>query len=294
MSELNLAISSRKSSASGLDNISPIMFKHLPSNALVSFLSIINNILTTNQVPSSWSSYRVIPIPKPNSNNSFCPIALSSYLCKVFEFMLKTRLACKPVCFQKRHGSMNYLSTFIGYIYHSFNNKEFFVATIVDIRSAFLQGSCYSPILFNVYMSIVEKHLSSWDHKCLMYADDLVIFSSNKFFNLTIDNLNFALKNLSNILIEVSFDIAPEKCKSIIFTRHRYLNNLNIFFNNNIIPFVPKITYLGITLDPKLHWVPHVTSLTTFTSRWSNFLRSVTGTWWGFQFFINIFINCTL
>ena len=33
MSELNLTISSRKSITSGLDNISPIMLKHLPLNA---------------------------------------------------------------------------------------------------------------------------------------------------------------------------------------------------------------------------------------------------------------------
>jgi len=93
MSELYLAISSRKSTASSLDNISSIMLKHLPSNALVYLLSIMNNILSSNQVPPSWTSYRVIPIPKPNSNVSFRPIALSSSLCKVFEYnMLKTRL----------------------------------------------------------------------------------------------------------------------------------------------------------------------------------------------------------
>jgi len=84
MSELNLAISSRKSTSSGLDNISPIMLKHLPSNALAYLLSIMNNILSSNQVPPSWTSYHVIPIPKPNSNDSFRPIALSSSLCKVF------------------------------------------------------------------------------------------------------------------------------------------------------------------------------------------------------------------
>lgn len=113
------------------------------------------------------------------------------------------------------------------------------------------------------------------------YADDLVIFSSNKSLNISIDNINSALKDLKFILTKLSFEVAPEKCKSVIFTRRRYINHLNIYFDNNIIPFVPTITYLGIILDPKLRWSPHITSLTTFTSRWSNFLRSITGTWWG-------------
>jgi len=48
----------------------------------------------------------------------------------------------------------------------------------------------------------------------------LVIFTSNTTLNYGIDNLNVTLKDLSDILIKVSFEIAPEKSKSIIFTRH--------------------------------------------------------------------------
>ncbi|KAL4132407.1 hypothetical protein QTP88_009561 [Uroleucon formosanum] len=47
ITKLNLAISSRKSIASGLDNISRILLKHVPTNALVSLLNIFNEILTT-------------------------------------------------------------------------------------------------------------------------------------------------------------------------------------------------------------------------------------------------------
>ncbi|KAL4113880.1 hypothetical protein QTP88_017437 [Uroleucon formosanum] len=147
MTELDIAISSRKSTASGLNNISPIMLKHLPVNAIDCLLSILDNILATQQVPSTWTSYRVIPIPKLNSNNSFRPISLSSSICKVFEFMLKSRLdwwlesnSILPTnlfAFRKGMGTLECLSTFIGKIYHSFNNKEFFVATFVDIRGAF-------------------------------------------------------------------------------------------------------------------------------------------------------------
>jgi hypothetical protein len=69
------------------------MLKPFPSNTLAYLLSIMNNILTFNQVPPSWTAYRVIPIPKPNSNDSFRPIALSSSLCKVFLYAEnKTRL----------------------------------------------------------------------------------------------------------------------------------------------------------------------------------------------------------
>jgi hypothetical protein len=106
-------------------------------------------------------------------------------------------------------------------------------------------------------MSIVEKHPSSLG---------LIIFTSNKHHNFAIENLNFALKNLSNILIRVFFEVAPEKSISVLFTGRRYLNHPNILINNIIIPIVPNVTYLGITLNSKLGWLPHINSLTAFVS----------------------------
>ncbi|KAL4142166.1 hypothetical protein QTP88_004679 [Uroleucon formosanum] len=343
MSELKFAISSRKSIAPGLDNISPALLKHLPDNALVSLLNIFNNFLATQQFPTSWSFYRVIPIPKSNSNTSFRPIALSSSLCKIFEHILKSRLdwwlesnSILPpnlFAFRKGMGTIECLSTFIGNIYHSFNNKEFFVATFIDIRGAFdsvnihtlidhiislnappvfgnmllslfnkrnlvfsssfgssntrstftglPQGSCLSPLLFNIYMSIVAKSLLRSGHKCLIYADDIVIFSSNKSLHLAIELLNNALKDLKTILTNISLEIAPEKCKSVIFTRRRYADHPNIYLDDFHIPFATIVTYLGISLDTKLRWLPHIKSLSSFTARWSNFLRTVSNTWWG-------------
>jgi potassium voltage-gated channel Eag-related subfamily H protein 8 len=147
LSELQLVISSRKSIASRLDNISPLMLKNLLKSALDSLLSIMNNILNNQQISSSWNSYKIIPIPKQNSNTSFRPIAISSSLCKIFEQMLKSRLdwwlesnsilSTNIFAFRKGLGTTECLATFIGHIYHSFNNKQFFAATFVDIRGAF-------------------------------------------------------------------------------------------------------------------------------------------------------------
>jgi hypothetical protein len=153
-----------------------------------------------------------------------------------------------------------------------------------NIRSTFTglrQGSCLSPILFNIYMSIIATQLSRYGHECLIYADDLVVFSLDKSLDLVIDRINLALRDLKNILTNLSLEIALEKCKSVIFTRRRYADNFNITLDDYAIPFARNVTYLGITLDPKFRWQPHLLSLSAFTSRWSNFLQSVSNTWWG-------------
>ena len=78
-----------------------------------------------------------------------------------------------------------------------------------------------------------------------------------------------------------SSSIAPEKYKALIFTRRRYLPPLNVYLDNSTIPYVSDVSYLGISFDSKLRWVPHMSSLTKFLTCWSNFLRSVAGIWWG-------------
>jgi len=60
-------------------------------------------------------------------------------------------------------------------------------------------------------MSIIEEHFSRPGHQCLIYADDLVIFSSNKSFNLATEYLNSALKDLKSFLIKVSLKVTPDK-----------------------------------------------------------------------------------
>lgn len=239
--------------------------------------------------------------------------------------------------FRRGRGITQCLAKCTGKIYQSFNNREFFIATFVDIRgvvpsiqSSFPyysliskpsifrlfspisyhffspignyfpsllysanvrftttdlpQSSCLSPILFNIYKSSVVKQLETLGHKCLVYADDIVTYIHNQNIDLatiaTI-SLNNALEPLHNILSSSFFSIAPEKCKALIFTRRRFNNCPDIIINGHILPFVNNYKYLGLTLDAKLRWSPHLEELKNFSSHWSNFHRAVTNTWWG-------------
>jgi hypothetical protein len=136
LSELIYAISFRRSSASGLENISPLILKNLPPNALEVLLRILNNILTTQRLPSSLSSFHVILIPKANSFTSFRCIALSTAVCKIFEHIVKSRLdwwlESKEILFNnlfsfcKGKGTLKCLSVFSGHIYRAFNDNKIF------------------------------------------------------------------------------------------------------------------------------------------------------------------------
>ena len=94
--ELKDALSNAENSSPGEDTILYDMLRHLPENAKVFLLKIINKIWETGIMPGSWKIALVIPIKKPNKDpfqpTSYRPIALTSCVCKIMEKMINTRL----------------------------------------------------------------------------------------------------------------------------------------------------------------------------------------------------------
>lgn len=120
----------------------------------------------------------------------------------------------------------------------------------------------------------------TFGHECLVYADDLVIFSYNLNFNIAIVSLSNSLELLYKYLTSSFFPVAPKKCKAMIFTRWWYLLFPDII-NETSISIIHNIKYLGLTLNSLLCWASHLQYLIKFTSCWFNFLISVFNMWWG-------------
>ena len=78
------------------DDIHYQLLKHLPVSTLLILLEIFNEIWKTGNIPKSWKEATVIPIPKPDKDHTdptnYCPIALTSCICKTMERMIYDRL----------------------------------------------------------------------------------------------------------------------------------------------------------------------------------------------------------
>jgi hypothetical protein len=101
-------------------------------------------------------------------------------------------------------------------------------------------------------MSPICLSLASPDFKVLLYADAIVIFSSDKYLDRSVNILNNALKLLSSQLSSSFFTIAPEKSYFMIFTRKRISIHIHLVLDNNIIQPTSSVSFLGLKLDPKL------------------------------------------
>lgn len=73
------------------------------------------------------------------------------------------------------------------------------------------QGSCLSPILLNIYMSVVARSLEDVGIPYFIYADDIVIFYIHKDISITTDFMNNALNVLNNKLDSLFLFVAPKK-----------------------------------------------------------------------------------
>lgn len=149
--ELKGVLSSIRDSSPGEDGIPYSFLSHLGDRALSYYLDIINSILISGNVPSSWKSQEVLPIKKPNKPlhdaASYRPIALSIVLAKIAEYLVKNRLewyiehnrflADSQFGFRKAKCTIDNISIFTTDIRIAFSCNNSTVAAFLDISAAY-------------------------------------------------------------------------------------------------------------------------------------------------------------
>lgn len=93
---LNILRKLPNKSSSELDNIPPIVLKHLSVKYVKNYTILFNNALNNYFFPTGWRKAKVLPILKkgkdPRSPSSYRPISMTPSISKVFEIMLNKRV----------------------------------------------------------------------------------------------------------------------------------------------------------------------------------------------------------
>jgi len=143
------------------------------------------------------------------------------------------------------------------------------------------QGSTLSPILFDIYLKDIEKQLHQ-DTRILLYADDIVIYSTSSSFAMAHNSVQLSLDQINTFLRYKGLDLSPEKSQWLVFSRRRaslVFPPLKILEAD--VPMVSTVRFLGILLDSKLSGKPHFQYLIRKGSALVDILASFAGTWWG-------------
>ncbi|GFT72775.1 probable RNA-directed DNA polymerase from transposon BS [Trichonephila clavipes] len=146
-SEIQGFIKNLKSNKSlGIDLITNRILKSLPTEFIVFIALLFNMLLENCYFPKSWRMAVVIPILKPNSDDSnpqkYRPISLLSSLSKAYEFVILNRLnqhcLARNIIIPEQHGStVTQLLRVTELVHTGFQNHQATGMLFVDIAKAF-------------------------------------------------------------------------------------------------------------------------------------------------------------
>lgn len=134
------------------------------------------------------------------------------------------------------------------------------------------QGSCLSPTLYNIFTSDIPIPDNC---ELAMYADDTAILTSSNDPKKIIHNLEKALSSLDEYYTKWKIQINTAKTQSAFFTKRRsqrFLPHRKLQHNGFDIEWQNDLKYLGIILDKKLIFAPHVLYTTGKTQKFIRIL----------------------
>ena len=125
------------------------------------------------------------------------------------------------------------------------------------VRSGVPEGSICGPILFVLFCNDVAQHISS---TCLMYADDMKL---SRWIRSPDDAalLQLDLDRFCEWSSAWKLQLNPTKCKAITFTLRKKPIVSTYSINQTALERVSEIRDLGVILDSKLTFGPHIDSV---------------------------------
>ncbi len=136
------------------------------------------------------------------------------------------------------------------------------ISTPNVIRSGVPQGSILGPLLFLLFMNDMPGNImnSTVD----MYADNTLIYVSNKDVNVIEKYLNEDLVSLGKWLDDNLMKVNVSKTKVMLLgttCKTSKIDNVNVMMNNTKVEKVNCFKYLGVTIDANLKWNDHINNV---------------------------------
>ena len=143
------------------------------------------------------------------------------------------------------------------------------------------QGSALSCTLFLIYMSDISRTVKTESR--LAFADDLIVWHSDKDVEQATTVLNSDLRHLSDYCKRWKLLVNPTKSVYATFSYSNAVNKAPLDVSLNEVPLKrdenPK--YLGLTLDPRLTLTQHIECTVNKARSRLGLIKALAGTSWG-------------
>ncbi|UYV68044.1 hypothetical protein LAZ67_5002897 [Cordylochernes scorpioides] len=143
------------------------------------------------------------------------------------------------------------------------------------------QGSVLSPTLFTLFIAGIEEKIS---HKTNigLFADDIILWSSNTNWKKAERDLNKTLFHLEKFANKHKLEFNPQKFETCLFTTDKKLYKIRpkIILKEQQLQYNKHPKYLGYTLDPEINSSKHIEVIRKRRDR-LKILKYISGREWG-------------
>lgn len=132
---------------------------------------------------------------------------------------------------------------------------------VARLTSGVPQGSVLGPLLFILYINDLSACLNTNSCDAFVFADDIfLLFSADKGCETILENnINVCLNSILQWTSSNSLTINPLKTKAIRFTSNEMV--INIFIGQTMVQFLDQHKCLGVIIDRRLNFGPHIDSV---------------------------------
>ena len=131
------------------------------------------------------------------------------------------------------------------------------------------------PLFYIIYANDLVKTVSNC--KIALYADDTVLYTSHKNFNVATERIQSDVNSLTKWCESNGIRANTEKTKVMVFGSNCTLAQLptpEIRFNGTLLQTVTAYKYLGLTLDSQLSYIHHIAKvINSVTGKLKQFQR---------------------
>lgn len=142
------------------------------------------------------------------------------------------------------------------------------------------QGSCLSPFLYNLYINEIDKCISNG---CVLVqlADDAAIWCTDRDPKNSQTKLQNSITSLQSWADNLGLSFSTLKTEFVVFSNKHNPSDITLKLYDQPIKRSMTFKYLGIWFDAKCKWRTHIDYVVKKCQQRINFLRMLTGTWWG-------------
>ena len=153
-------------------------------------------------------------------------------------------------------------------------------SNLVKIREGVPQGGVISPTLFLVFIDDITESMNTHISRAL-HADDLAIWTAAEHVSTASVRIQEALDSISSWAQEWFVQINHKKTEATCFSLSPKEEEFSLKVNGEKVQKQDNPTYLGVKLDRKLTWNPHIADMENKSIKKLAIMRKLAGTKWG-------------